>query len=423
MSKRTAAKAAASAEATVQARITSILDSASTGHARSDRHTAEVLHRLTRRLPILSANPPALEQLVGIVYGGLKDIRKKEDRIAELCEDGLKPKGAEGACTLCSWEQKAFCEECGTDFSKTRSRAALPLFIPTFSSHRLHVDLCMLCSDRCVDELLRKRTELEAAAEAAAAAAAAGGPGGKALSTEDLKIKDRRTKSASDPHLSVSSFVFHSACYCLLLYTLHLGNYSLHTMLYFLTAWMLLAGLLLHGLWLMNILFSWSAGGGVSSVYRLRQALSLIFSVSFVLTTVTTILFWALMLFHRDGVKSPGPVQDDWMVEHMKHTMPMVMMLVEWKQFPHVKLHRTVERISCVGFACLYLLACYHQRFHSHMQRWPYPFFSLLTTPAHFGVFLGAMVALLVAITVGFQKARDAVWRNYVVPRHLLMQS
>lgn len=307
-----------------------IIQSGSTGQARRDRLTQTTLQRLTSRLPLLRVNPGALTQLVQIVFGALREIRTSgEDRTAELCERGLDAaagKEDQGGCRVCSWEQKAFCEECGTDFARTQSRAALPLFIPAFADHRLHVDLCMLCSDACVDALVSKREALEQAAAA-----------GATISARDL-AGTRLTRSATDPHLSAGSFLFHAVCYGLLLYTLHLGDYALDTVLYYLTAWMLLAGLLFHGLWLLNILFSWSAGGGVSNVYRLRQTLSLLFATTFVLTTGTTLLYWTLLLFHPAGIKTPGRLDDSFLVEHMKHTMPMAMMAVELVRFPHVKI-------------------------------------------------------------------------------------
>lgn len=76
-----------------------------------------------------------------------------------------------------------------------------------------------------------------------------------------------------------------------------------------------------------------------------------------------------------------------------------------------------------MAFPCLYLVACYHQRYHSTSLRWPYPFFAQLTTPVHGAAFVAAIVGLLTTVTAVFQTARDRVWSSYVVPKHLQLQS
>lgn len=85
--------------------------------------------------------------------------------------------------------------------------------------------------------------------------------------------------------------------------------------------------------------------------------------------------------------------------------------------------NRTLERTACILFPSLYLLAAYHHRFYSHKLIWPYPIFERLVTAAHFTAFLGVIFILLVGLAVAFQHIRDRRWKDYIVPKHLQLQT
>jgi hypothetical protein len=85
--------------------------------------------------------------------------------------------------------------------------------------------------------------------------------------------------------------------------------------------------------------------------------------------------------------------------------------------------NRTFERLVCILVPALYLVASYHKRYYSSFQVWPYPFFNLFTSSAHFAMFCVAMLLLLVGLTLGFQKVRDRAWEKYIVPKHLQLQT
>lgn len=303
-------------------------NSASTGQSRRDKATQTTFNRLTSKLTFLESNPHARQQLTQIVFGSLTEIRRTEDRSVELCSNSV-----DSSCSYCNWAPKSFCEVCGTDF--TRVRQALPMFIPLLANSLLHIDVCMLCSEKCVDKLVAQREALEA--EKMKNSQAKSSPAA-AVNSHSETSSIRRTRSVKDPQLTPLSAFFHAGAYALILYTLFLANYKLHTIGYYLTGWTLLGQLAFFGVWILNILFSWSSGGGISNVYRLRQVLSYMFSINFVLCTGTTILFWTMATLQPSSIKPVNEPPIPMLEEHMKHTLPMVLMAIEMYAFPHIKI-------------------------------------------------------------------------------------
>lgn len=454
----------------------------STGSARRDKATHAAFARLCARIPLLAVNAPAKAQLTSIVFDGLAQVRAQEDRNAELCEAALSTAG----CSLCSWEQKAFCESCGTDFRRTPSKAGYPLFLPVFDSGRLHIDLALACSERCVTTLMEQKEKLLAEKETAkqnAAASSSNKKNGNTAASTSSSSSVRVQSSAKDPHQTIWSLLFHSFAYGLTLYTLFACDLTLSALLSECAGWSLMLSLAVWGLWLLNLMFTFTSGGAFSSVARLRQALSAAVSVAAVMSAVS-FLAWVAGFGTQnaqdwsdasggDGIMRPASAAHRglaaasaavaasaassaasgvWgqLVQQLKHTMPLLLLIVEVMSWPHEKMvsalvprrslassaralrarvsrklipvlalrlvcdsqNPWLERVLCLLPPSFFLLFAYHTEL-----------LMLSHTELGFVAFVLPLLGCLVvgALTRAFQALRDWRWSAYVVPKHLMI--
>lgn len=240
-----------------------------------------------------------------------------------------------------------------------RNRAGYPLFIPMFDSGLLHIDVCMLCSNPCVEKLMASKEQMQAEKEAAKAAAKAASNKGAAASSGSAAAAAaaaaaagssssvRVSRIASDPHHSTFSLLFHAGSYAALLCTLFLADLSVGELLRAPLGWQLLLCMLLFGMWILNLMLTCTARGEVASVYRLRQALSAAASVVSVSCAGTLVLYAAAALLGPAAAKTTVAVSSSsphgLLLELSLLVVPSLLCAVELTSFPHIKMVSTRE--------------------------------------------------------------------------------
>jgi hypothetical protein len=218
-----------------------------------------------------------------------------------------------------------------------------------FDGVLLHIDVCMLCSNPCVEKLMASKEQMQAEKEAAKAAAktgntkgAAAASGSAAAAAAGSGSSVRVSRIASDPHHSTFSLVFHAGSYAALLCTLFQADLSVGDLLRTPIGWQLLLCMLLFGLWILNLMLTCTARGEVASVYRLRQALSATASVVSVACAGTLTLYAAAALLGPAATTAAPAVtvssSHGLLLELPLLIAPSLLCAVELISFPHIKM-------------------------------------------------------------------------------------
>jgi hypothetical protein len=420
---------------------------ATTGSARRDKETQALLSRLLSRVPLLQSNVAARDQLTSIVFGGLRQLREQEDRQAELCDTTANGSGGNGTCSLCNWTAKAHCECCGTDFTRIRAGASVaPLFIPVYAKGKLHVDICMLCSQSCIERMMEQKEKLQQEKETAASTAGAGGTGSAAASSSSTSSSVRLTRSAGDPQHSTASLLFHVLGYAWLLWSLMSSELSVASLVRSPLGWGVLLVLASFFLWLLNLMLTCASRGALAPVFRLRQALSATTSIASV-AAASTLAGVALAMF-TDQQGRRGAASEDSLWQLLSQiqvvVLPPLLCALDVAYFPHVKLSRTFERTLCVMVPAIVLAGCAYLRLTESAtgtasssssaqaqtealaasKELPLPdlLFGMdgrTSSAEELCTYAAAALALLLLNTLTFQRLRDRAWSQYAVPKHL----
>ena len=230
-----------------------------------------------------------------------------------------------------------------------------------FDGGLLHIDVCMLCSNPCVEKLMASKEQMQAEKEAAKAAAKAGNIKGAAAASGSAAAAAaagsgssvRVSRIASDPHHSTFSLLFHAGSYAALLCTLFLADLSVGDLLRTPIGWQLLLCMLLFGLWILNLMLTCTARGEVASVYRLRQALSATASVVSVACAGTLALYAAAALLGPAASTATSAAVSSsrgLLLELTLLVVPSLLCAVELISFPHIKMVSQRENESAGHF-------------------------------------------------------------------------
>jgi len=310
----------------------------------------ELLTQTNSLLRIQSAN----QQLQKIVFNQVSQLIEEGFRQTTLCTQ-------QNNCAFCQWAVTPICALCGKEFNRRKAANAqvYPLFIPKFTSYDslLHIEVCLLCSEQCVNQMWDKTTN---------------------ESSRPNKIH----KLYSD---SIWSMLLHMVMLLVSVYTIRwthqLGLFTSQTVVLF-TGWNMIAFFLYSFLTSVN---------HITPQRFLRWLSSVFFSITLLISISTAVVFWGLYFYDRELIH-PKAFVFPAILNHLQHTVPAVLTLSELIFInPPYAISLTTDNVSTLLIPFLYLLGCY--LLYIQLGIWPYPFMKNWSQQTFFLFSIGAITA------------------------------